>query len=655
MASIKAQLMAQFYEQCQKKGYTDMRDATQSLKAKVIATDLGLRYGNMEDFYQKAELCYRQVQQEQEEAAKKALILKEQEEKEAQIRRQKEEKEAARRAVDGRLLLTITGQEHRIQVFLRPDQSVYSRLDIGPKIEKTPGLTVKKSSILYYKYNPSELVYTGASSGGITMGGFHQTEASYSERMHDTDKGYIQASLSGTEFRVELVTVSEYVIDRFKRDKLFNRIVSDGLIKCCHDSQYSKSLGYSVLTGSGNLYTSLTELSMLENMRCLPYKTCQEILPLLEQIICCRFPPTDKKIYSDAMKIAAGTTSAEVVRAIAMLQGISDYMDTAEQIKHLQQKYEELLQTEKEQAVIAREAREKKSRKFEILAIPVFAVAVLLILVFSKPIRYSSAVKFMEAGDYQEAIAAFEQIRSYRDSIDKIAACKKAITDNVAAEYGEDFVATFATLQEGDSLIFGHYEQDNDLSNGSEAIEWRVLLVQDDKALVISKYALDYQPYNTIQKGAAWSSCSLRGWLNDNFLNTAFSKAEKACIPTVTITADAAGTGNANGKKGTQDRIFLLSTQEATAYFSGDDDRICRFTAYAAAAALETEKQPYSDSCHWWLRTPGQAAMTAVQVGRHPPLGAVFPSSYAGQLDKYGYPVQHGSFVRPAMWIDLTP
>lgn len=42
MASKKTTLMAQFYAQCQQKGYTDMHDDVQSLKAKVIATDLGL-------------------------------------------------------------------------------------------------------------------------------------------------------------------------------------------------------------------------------------------------------------------------------------------------------------------------------------------------------------------------------------------------------------------------------------------------------------------------------------------------------------------------------------------------------------------------------------------------------------------------------------
>ena len=44
-----------FYEECVKKGYSDMTDPQQALKAKVIATDMELRYGNsVEKLFQKA-------------------------------------------------------------------------------------------------------------------------------------------------------------------------------------------------------------------------------------------------------------------------------------------------------------------------------------------------------------------------------------------------------------------------------------------------------------------------------------------------------------------------------------------------------------------------------------------------------------------------
>ena len=48
----------------------------------------------------------------------------------------------------------------------------------------------------------------------------------------------------------------------------------------------------------------------------------------------------------------------------------------------------------------------------------------------------------------------------------------------------------------GDYVTFGTYEQDNNLKNGAEAIEWQVLDKKDCKVLLLSKYALDAKPYN---------------------------------------------------------------------------------------------------------------------------------------------------------------
>ena len=46
--------LLEFYSECQKNGYTDMKDKTQSLKAKVIASDLGLNYSKIGALYDEA-------------------------------------------------------------------------------------------------------------------------------------------------------------------------------------------------------------------------------------------------------------------------------------------------------------------------------------------------------------------------------------------------------------------------------------------------------------------------------------------------------------------------------------------------------------------------------------------------------------------------
>ena len=67
--------------------------------------------------------------------------------------------------------------------------------------------------------------------------------------------------------------------------------------------------------------------------------------------------------------------------------------------------------------------------------------------------------------------------------------------DNKNTESTQMDISAFQTIN--NIVTFGHYEQDNDLSNGPEEIEWIVLDFdeKDHKALLISRYGLDAKPY----------------------------------------------------------------------------------------------------------------------------------------------------------------
>ena len=83
----------------------------------------------------------------------------------------------------------------------------------------------------------------------------------------------------------------------------------------------------------------------------------------------------------------------------------------------------------------------------------------------------------------------------------------------------------------GGTYIFGSYEQDNNMFNGNEPIEWMILDVEQDGTLtLLSKYALDAKPYNTSYTHVTWERCTLRKWLNEDFYNAAFSAEEKMKI-----------------------------------------------------------------------------------------------------------------------------
>ncbi len=91
----------------------------------------------------------------------------------------------------------------------------------------------------------------------------------------------------------------------------------------------------------------------------------------------------------------------------------------------------------------------------------------------------------------------------------------------------------FSTVEVGDIISFGSYEQDNDLSNGPEPVKWLVLEKKEDSILVISLYGLESRPYNAEWVNVSWNICTLRAWLNKEFLSAAFSADEQAMIPTL--------------------------------------------------------------------------------------------------------------------------
>ena len=204
--------------------------------------------------------------------------------------------------------------------------------------------------------------------------------------------------------------------------------------------------------------------------------------------------------------------------------------------------------------------------------------------------------------------------------------------------FGEG-VTDLGAAKAGDYVVFGSYEQDHNTDNGKEPIEWLVLAREEDRLLVISRYALDSKQYNQGVNGVTWETCTLRAWLNRDFLNAAFSADEQAMIPTVTVPADKNPEYKTDPGNATQDKVFLLSFGEAGVYFA-DYSRACSPTAYAIARGAKTRYNGYG-SCMWWLRSPGTMQVSAASVR--------FDGSIQHFNDYYAH--KHGLAVRPAMWI----
>ena len=374
---------------------------------------------------------------------------------------------------------------------------------------------------------------------------------------------------------------------------------------------------------------------------------------------------------------------------------------------------------------IEREKAAKKTKRVLSIVIPAICAAIAIALVITKVVipnnKYNAAVALMDDGKYEEAIAAFEAMNGYKDSVEQITACETGIKDNeydaavalmndgkyeeaieafealngyrdsaemiTACETGikdEAYDAAIALMSEkniieayesliamdgykdsaekakeirfeyetekmkyaevGDYIYFGTYEQDNDTANGKESIEWRVLAKEDNKILVISRYALDCKQYNTEWERVTWETCTLRTWLNETFLNEAFSEAEQSMIQTTEVSADRNPDYSTDPGNATKDKIFLLSINEANKYFASDEARMCVPTAYAIANGAWTGscKVDGAATCWWWLRSPGINQVNAAHV------------YFVGGVGSIGYVVYYdGRGVRPALLIDL--
>ena len=151
-------------------------------------------------------------------------------------------------------------------------------------------------------------------------------------------------------------------------------------------------------------------------------------------------------------------------------------------------------------------------------------------------------------------------------------------------------------------------------------LSWRVLRREDGRMLALCESPVAMLPYHPALEEVSWESCALRRWLNTVFLPLSFTEGEREHIlPARVETPDNPNFGTPGGNP-VEDRLFLLSAEEASALLPDDAHRALGYW--------------------WWLRTPG------------------FDNSFAAAVTSEGAVVRIGSFVdtdsyavRPAVWI----
>ena len=188
------------------------------------------------------------------------------------------------------------------------------------------------------------------------------------------------------------------------------------------------------------------------------------------------------------------------------------------------------------------------------------------------------------------------------------------------------------SLAVGDTYHFGPYD-------------WRVLKVEDDRALLITEDIVEKRAYN--EGGVTiWAECSLRKYLNNSeeFLKKFDPEDQHKILETENINPDNHWYGTTGGNR-TIDKVFLLSIEEVVKYFgdSGQlknkkpDSKYRINDQYNGRRVAQFNNNGY----WWWLRSPGYYRNHAAGVHGD------------GYVNLYGSSIGIGGGVRPALWLHL--
>lgn len=200
--------------------------------------------------------------------------------------------------------------------------------------------------------------------------------------------------------------------------------------------------------------------------------------------------------------------------------------------------------------------------------------------ILAKESRYQLAEQHMEKKHYKKAIKQFQKLGDY----------KASQTQQTSAEQ-----QVLLQAKPGDTVSFGNKK-------------WIVLSTQENYVMLLKKTPTKMTAgFNQTRTKIRWNHCSLRTWLNTDFLSQTFSPSEQKILT--------------SRESDLTDSVFLLSSEEAEHY-----NQLLRKTDY-----------------NWWLRTPGAFSDTATFV------------SPSNRVMDYGYPVNNTEIRnRPAIWVACT-
>lgn len=233
------------------------------------------------------------------------------------------------------------------------------------------------------------------------------------------------------------------------------------------------------------------------------------------------------------------------------------------------------------------------------------------------------------------------------------------------------------TVDSADVISFGLYPNYDISGIIDEPLKWVVIDKQNGKALIMTKDIIDYQLFSD-SDDIEWKDTRIRKWLNEDFINKAFSDDEKNKILDTKLNNNYkyswsklnsdSDTYEVYKAEDTIDKVFLLSTDEIIKYFYNNNyniniaDSSCenknlstKPTSYASnikdnnygtiSISTNEKKWNYGNS-GWALRSMSKLINNEYESGALG-LDEVMSSGRVGTSRV----LNHYYGIRPAMWV----
>ena len=311
---------AEFYKKCIENNWEDMDDSTQSLKAKVLAKDMGLNYKNIKLLFAEGEKALQTINKEEEE------------------RQKKERLERERLAVNGELIASFIDSENPeesavLNVYRRPDKSFYYVYGKErKKYEGVPSLLLDGMTYDKTEHHASQAIYTSATVGGITTGGIDYTPEKTVVKTIKSPRSKVHLISDRSRFIVKWIRIHRYAAERFIDNELYNAVGGE-LIKCFDMSEEEikeARLGIALMIRKQGLsMDKATDMySSIRTQEGIYSDKAQKIIDLMKAIFSKEYPKSADEMFEDVYPLLSSLKKEDIDKGIEECSKINNRLST---------------------------------------------------------------------------------------------------------------------------------------------------------------------------------------------------------------------------------------------------------------------------------------------------------------------------------------